>query len=142
MRWLVLTALLIAQAASAEAQRGVAADHRITIADPAPVAVGGRGAMSVTIAAEPGYTISREGPLSITVAAPPGVTPTKQRYARADAADARAESPRFDLRYQAQAAGEHPLEVRLRFWVCATRSCRPVDVQRTVVVVATAAPSP
>ncbi|HUH02839.1 MAG TPA: hypothetical protein VML75_12665 [Kofleriaceae bacterium] len=142
MRWLVLTALWIGQAASAHAQPVVDADHRITIVDPAPVAVGERGAISVTIAAEAGYSISREGPLSITVTAPPGIDPHKKRYARADAADARADDPRFDLRYQVQAAGEHRLDVRLRFWVCATRSCRPVDAQRTVVVAATLAPSP
>lgn len=146
MRWSVLTALMVMGAVSARAQPAATQppDHRITIAEPAPIAVGERGAVSVTIAAEPGYTISREGPLTITMTAPEGVTVSKARYVRADAADARAENPRFDLRYQLEAAGEHTLRLRLRFWVCADRSCRPVDVRRTAVIrtAPTPAPSP
>jgi hypothetical protein len=134
----LLSAVLVVWVAGtsprAFAQAAPPADHRVTIAVPAPVAVGQGGAISVTVAAEPGYTISRDGPLRIAVTAPTGLVMAKRRYARADAADARADDPRFDLRFKVEAVGEHTVAMTLRFWVCAARSCRPVSLERTVLV--------
>jgi hypothetical protein len=138
--------IALARGHAAEAQPSEPADYRVTVVEATPTLVGERGAVSLTIAAEPGHAISREGPLRITVTLPTGASTTKRRYVRADAADARADNPRFDLRYRIDAAGEYTMNVQLSFWVCATRSCRPVSVQRSATVrgvdAATVAPSP
>ena len=67
-----------------------------------------------------------------------GVALAKKRYARKDAADPAADAPRFDLKLHATAAGDHALEVDVRFWLCGAKVCRPVRAHRTITVHATA----
>ena len=95
---------------------------------------------AVTLAA--GRRIDAEAPLSIRLSATPGaglVLP-RHRYALGDAADPRAEAPRFDLALEGQAAGSYTLRVEARFWLCAARSCRAV--RDTVEIPVTVAAPP
>ncbi len=109
---------------------------RITIPDAVDAEIDAAAAVSLSIAPREGYTISRDGPLLIDLAATPAdaVTLPRRRLQRRDAADAQADAPRFDLRFKARREGDHRLDVSLRFWVCARRTCRPVRAQRAVTI--------
>lgn len=132
-------AWLAAAPAYADAQ-----DHDIRLPAQDQAITGEPRSLSLTIAPLPGHTISREGPLMVDLDTAPdsGLHLPRRRYQRRDAADARAEAPRFDLRYRADAPGRHALRVDLRFWACARRTCRPVHVTRTVTIEASAPPAP
>jgi len=131
-------AIVAALAAPAAARPGY------SIALPADVMVAERAEtrVSLTIAAEPGRTISRKGPIRVSLAADPadGLELPHKRYRRADAADALAESPRFDLAVRGRRTGKHRLLVSIRFWLCGRSTCWPVAAERSVAVEVTAAP--
>ncbi len=137
MRVAVAIALL-GMAAPAAARPGY------SIALPAEVAVAEKSEtkVSLTIAPEPGRTISRKGPIRVSLAADPadGLELPRKRYRRADAADAQADSPRFDLAVRGRRAGKHRLLVSIRFWLCGRSTCWPVAAERSVPVEVTAAP--
>ncbi len=120
-------------------------DYRISVERAVTVTEGERTAVSLTVAARAGYSISRDGPLSLSLSAAPegAITLPRSRYRRADAADAHAENPRFDLALVAGAAGQATLTIDVHFWVCAKRTCRPVHDQRQVrVTIQAKAPPP
>ncbi len=101
------------------------------------VALGTTGTLPVAIAVDRGLTISKDAPVIIDLVAPAGVTLKKARLGRPDAADPGADAPRFAIPVKGTAAGDHPVELRLRLWVCGGRVCRPLDVRRhTTVAVA------
>jgi hypothetical protein len=106
---------------------------------------GAEGEVSLTIAPAEGYSIDRDGPLRITVAVEPaeGLDVPRRRYRRDDAADVRAEAPRFDLRYKAVKDGDYVMTIAARFWICRRYTCRSVREKRRVPVrVAPPAPPP
>lgn len=110
-------------------------DYRVTVPASAEVAVGASAAISLTIAARPGYTVSHDGPVHITLAVDrPGLGLVRTRYTREHAADARAADPRFDLQVKGEAAGAYVLTARVSFWICGSRTCRPVNLERAVAV--------
>jgi hypothetical protein len=78
--------------------------------------------------------ISKDGGLVIDLMPETGVSIRKRRLGRGDAADPEADAPRFAVPVHADAAGDHAIRVHVRFWVCGTHVCRPVDVRRTVTV--------
>jgi hypothetical protein len=116
-------------------------DHDVRLQTELLLEPGARGTLSLTIAAKAGYSISKEGPLEITMSVEPaGISLPKHRYRRRDSADARADSPRFDLRVRAREAGEFEVVVKSRFWVCRKKTCRPVrNEQRAAITVQTPA---
>ncbi len=146
MAWLGLGVLAAAVVAS-RAGSGAAAtdDYRISIDGAVTVTEGQRTVVSLTVAARSGYSISHDGPLTIQLSATPdgALTLPRSRYHRADAADAHAENPRFDLALVAGAPGQATLTVDTHFWVCAKKTCRPVRDQRQVhVTIQAKAPPP
>lgn len=100
------------------------------------VEVGAEAAVSLTIVPAAEHSISQSGPLLIELAITPaeGLRLHKRRYRRADAADERADAPRFDLRVRGAAAGSYRIELELAFWVCRRWSCWPVTETRQVAV--------
>jgi hypothetical protein len=122
----------------AAAGRGVAeAPPRWTVEVPATLAIaaGAPATLPIALGAGPGQTISRDGPLTIDVGAPAGVTFRRQRFDRRDAVEGDgASGPRFELPFRIDAPGAYQLTVRVRFWSCGDRVCRPVDVRREVAV--------
>lgn len=144
----LLVAVVLAGAASLVAPPGFAAEpdahYRIKLPATVDAARGESSSVSLTIAARPGYTISRDGPLVVTlaVAADGAVKLRKAAYRRADAADARAADPRFDLRFSAVAVGAAKIAIEARFWVCTRYTCRPVREQLAVTVNVVAPPPP
>ncbi len=109
---------------------------RITIPEAVDAEIEAAAAVSLSIAPREGYTISRDGPLLIELSAAPAdaLALPRRRLQRRDAADAAADAPRFDLRFKARREGDHRLDVSLRFWICARRTCRPVRTQRSVTI--------
>jgi hypothetical protein len=129
---------LLGIAAPAAARPG----YSIVLPDQVMVAERADTKVSLTIAPEPGRTISRKAPIRVSLAADPtdGLELPRKRYRRADAADALAESPRFDLTVRGRRAGKHRLLVSVRFWLCGRSTCWPVAAERSVPVEVTAAP--
>jgi hypothetical protein len=93
------------------------------------------GSFDVAVVANGGRTISRDGPLRIDVVAPPGLEVKRRRLTLVDAVDAAASSPKFAIRIGADKAGTYPVEVAVRFWLCAKKTCRPVRKSTTIDVV-------
>jgi hypothetical protein len=138
VRVAVAIALLGIAAPAAAGQPGysIVLPASVTVAERAEIKV------SLTIAPEPGRTVSRKGPIRVALAADPadGLELPRKRYRRADAADALAESPRFDLAVRGRRAGTHRLLVSVRFWLCGRSTCWPVAAERSMPVEVTAAP--
>lgn len=117
----------------------LAADPGVRAA-PATLVPGQPGAASIALVPAPGVTIPPDAPLSLTATPPAGVRAPRPRLRRADAADPRAEAPRFDLPLAADAPGSYVVPVVARFWSCGRRSCWPT--RATVEVPVSVAPPP
>ena len=137
-RTLLLAIALAAAPVAAAAQPG----FTLVLPEAVSVAEKAEAKVSLTIAPDAGRTVSRKGPLRVLLAAEPadGLELPRRRYRRADAADALAESPRFDLAVRGRRAGRHTLKVAVRFWLCGRSTCWPVAAERTVSVEVTPAP--
>jgi hypothetical protein len=99
------------------------------------VAVGSSGTLPISIVVDRGRTISKDGGIVLDVAPEGGsISVKKRRLTRADAVDPDADAPRFAVPVRAEATGDFALRVRIRFWVCGQKVCKPVDAKRSVVV--------
>jgi hypothetical protein len=98
------------------------------------VAVGATGQLALAIAVDRGLVVSRDAPVIIDLAPEAGASLKKRRIGRGDAVDPGADAPRFVVNVKGDAAGEHGLRIRVRFWLCAARTCRPIDVVKTATV--------
>lgn len=139
--WRLITLLLLV-VALAPAARAERPGYQLLLPERVAVAERAETTVSLTIAPDPGRTVSRKGPLRVSLAAEPedGLELPRRRYRRADAADALAESPRFDLAVRGRRAGRHTLKVAVRFWLCGRSTCRPVAAEKSVPVEVTPAP--
>lgn len=140
----MIRTLLLAIGLAAALPGAAAAQRGFTIVLPDQVSVAEREEtkVSLTIAPDPGRRVSRKGPLRVVLAAAPpeGLELPRRRFRRADAADALAESPRFDLAVRGRRAGRHVLKVSVRFWLCGRSTCWPVAAERSVPVEVTPPP--
>lgn len=140
--------VLVALASVGQAADGVAedapAEYAIELGDRATAAAGASGSLSLTIRPLRGRRISQDGPLRINVAvAPePGLRFARRAFRRRHAADPKADAPRFELGYTAESEGEFRVDIAIRFWLCAKRTCWPVRERRRVVVEVSSPPAP
>lgn len=125
--------LLVASTAYAEPGWELRVPERIELV------AGASGTLPIAIAVDRGQTISKDAGLILDLQSD-GVTIQKRRLARADAVDPDADAPRFAVAVRADAAGAFTVKVHLRFWLCGTKVCRPIDARRTVAVVTTPPP--
>jgi hypothetical protein len=132
----VVVALLVAGSATAAAP-----EYELKTGGAVEVATGARGSASLTIAPAAGRRIDGAAPLSVRLSAPKGLKLERRRLSLADAADPRAEAPRFDLAFTAEQPGAYALTVEARFWICAKKTCRPVR-DKVEIAVTVADPSP
>ena len=131
-----LALLLVASTAYAEPGWELRVPERVEMT------AGKEGTLPIAIAVDRGQTISKDGGLILDLA-PDGVGVGKRRLARADAVDPDADAPRFSVPVHADAAGDFTIKLHLRFWLCGTKVCRPIDARRAVTIsVAAAAPPP
>jgi hypothetical protein len=101
---------------------------------------GTSGTLPISLAVDRGKTISKDAGIVLDLAPEGAVAVKKRRLGRGDAVDPDADAPRFSVPLRADAAGDFTVRVRLRFWVCGQKVCKPVDARRSVVVAVTAAP--
>lgn len=106
----------------------------VRIPDRTEIAVGGTGTLSITVAADRGNSISKDGGVILDLKTDPTITLKKKRLSRGDAADPEADAPRFAIPLKVESLGDREVKVRLRFWVCASRTCRPIDVSRSAKI--------
>ena len=137
-RLVLLAALAIASRAEAQRQPG----WEVRVADRVELAPGTSGAISISIAVDRGLTVSRDAAVIIDLVAPAGISLRKRRLGRGEAVDPEADAPRFAVPVRATEPGEHAVKIRVRFWVCGGKACRPIDVRRAAVVAVTAPPPP
>jgi hypothetical protein len=98
------------------------------------VATGATGTLPIDISVDRGQTISKDAGLVLDLLPDGGVSVMRRRLSRADAVDPDADAPRFAIPLRGEAAGDFPLKLHVRFWVCGTKVCKPVDARRTVTV--------
>lgn len=131
MKWLL--PLLVASTAYAEPGWELRVPERVELV------AGTSGTLPIAIAVDRGQTISKDAGLILDLA-PDGVTVQKRRLSRADAVDPDADAPRFAVAVRAETAGDFTVKLHLRFWLCGTKVCRPIDARRTIAVAATPNP--
>jgi hypothetical protein len=129
LRWLALVVVAIAAPAYAQ-QPG----WEVRVPERATVAATATTTVPVAIAVDRGLTVSRDAPVIVDLVAEPGLTVKKRRLGRADAIDPDADAPRFAVVVRGDAPGDHTVKVRIRFWLCGGKACRPIEVRRQVVV--------
>jgi hypothetical protein len=98
------------------------------------------GTLPINIVVDRGMSLSKDASIVIDLAPEPGVSVKRRRLGRTDAVDPEADAPRFSVPLRADNAGDFALRVRLRFWLCGQKVCKPVDAKRTVTVSVTASP--
>ena len=126
---------LVVIAAPASAQR--APGWELKIPERVELVAGTSGTLTVTINIDRGMSISKDAGLTLDLAPEGSVAIKRRRLGRADAVDPDADAPRFAVPLHVEAAGDFSIKVHLRFWLCGSRACRPIDARRTVAVAAT-----
>jgi hypothetical protein len=82
--------------------------------------------LSLTILPRPGYRLGADTPVLVRLDGA-GVELPRKLYRREDAADPRAEAPRFEVAFRrAAAATAARIDAELTFYVCKAARCRPV----------------
>ena len=94
----------------------------------------GDGSLPITIQIERGQSISKDAGLTLDIAPDAGVVVKRRRLARTDAIDPDEDSPRFAIPVRGDAPGDFTVKLHLRFWLCGTKVCRPIDARRTVTI--------
>jgi hypothetical protein len=137
--WLgvVLAVSVVVLARPAEAQRELGWDLRVS--ERVEVAAGATAPLTIALAVDRGLVVSKDAAVIIDLVPEAGIAVKKKRLGRGDAVDPEADAPRFAVPVRADAAGDHVMRLRVRFWLCGTRSCRPIDVRRTATVAVSAA---
>jgi len=138
MRACALAVVLVASPAPAMASPG----WELHVPERVEVAAGATGTLPIELAIDRGQSISKDGGLVLDLAPDGGVAVKRRRFGRADAVDPDADAPRFAIALRAEAAGDFTLKVHLRFWLCGTKVCRPIDARRTVTVSVAAPATP
>ena len=145
-RW--AAAVIAIAAGVAAADPAPAPGWEVRIPDKLDVPAGSAGTLPIAISVDRGLVISRDAQLIVDLdpsagSGSGGLLIKRRRLGRADAVDPEADEPRFavPVRADAEAAGDHAVAVRVRFWLCGSRVCRPIDVQRKVAV-SVALPTP
>jgi hypothetical protein len=126
-----LAAALVLLCAAPVAAEGVSPEFTLIPGDPVEAQLGAAASASLTISPAAGYSLHKGVGVTIRLSVEPaqGVKLPRRRLSRDDAADPRADAPRFDLPFSGEAAGAYTLRADVRFWVCGKRTCRPARGQ-------------
>ena len=134
LRWAVL-ALLAGTPAGAERDPG----WDVRVAERVEVAAGQAAPLTIALAVDRGLTVSKDAAVIIDLAPDAGLTVKKKRLGRGDAVDPEADAPRFAVSVRGDVPGDHVVRLHVRFWLCGTKSCWPIDVRRAATVAVAAA---
>jgi len=136
-----LLVLLALGATHAGAQR--TAGWELHVPERVELVAGSGGTLPIDIAVERGLSISKDAGIVLDLAPDSAIAIKRRRLGRSDAVDPGADAPRFAVALRSDTPGDFTIRVRLRFYVCGAKVCRPVDTRRNVAVaVAPAAPAP
>jgi hypothetical protein len=95
--------------------------------------------ISLSVAPRPGYRLLGDGPVTLRLSGT-GLLLPRPELRREDAADPRAEVPRFEVPVVPTRAGQARLEADLVFYVCRQKRCRPIETRATWALEVSAAP--
>ncbi|HYD41059.1 MAG TPA: hypothetical protein VEB43_09515 [Anaeromyxobacter sp.] len=116
--------LAIPAGAVADPEANAAKSYRVdtqgtTLAVPA----GGSGTLVLSIVPLDGTKVHPQAPLKIALTGTPGLKLTRDTLGRKDAADPKAEGPRFEVPFTAVAAGAQEARAKVEFYLCADDWC-------------------
>jgi hypothetical protein len=113
----------------------------VRIPDRVEIAPSATGTLAIALAVDRGLTISKDASVIVDLDPDAGIAIRRRRLGRSDAVDPEADAPRFAVPVKADAPGDHVVRIRLRFWLCGGKVCKPIDVRRTATV-AVVTPAP
>jgi hypothetical protein len=140
VRSLLLVVAVAISAPRAEAQR--APGWSLEIPDRVDLVAGTVGTLPITLSIDRGRSISKDAGIILDLAPDNAISIKRKRLGRADAVDPGADSPRFSIALHSDNAGDFTIRVRIRFWLCGAKVCRPVEARRNVTVPVAAPPPP
>jgi hypothetical protein len=115
---------------AAEAAKGYSVEGS---ASPATVKVGEKGTLAIVIKPNvPTWHVDPRAPLKIRFTAPAGLKLERADLGRRDAADPKADAPRFETVFVAAAPGTQEVRAEVDFFLCSDTAC--VKQVRTVPV--------
>jgi hypothetical protein len=142
MRAARVLAVVVAVLPAAHAAAQPAPGWELRVPERVELVAGAGGTLPIELAIDRGRTISKDAALILDLAPEGGVAVKQRRLRRADAIDPDAAAPRFAVALRADAPGDFTLRVRVQFWLCGTKVCRPVEARRGVVIAVRAEPTP
>ena len=133
----IAAALAVSLVAAPVAGEGFSPEFTLVPGDPVEAAGGAPASASLTVSPAPGYSLHKGAGVTVRLSVEPaqGLKLPRRRLSREDAADPRADAPRFDLPFVGESAGAYTLRADVRFWVCGARTCRPARGQAQIPVV-------
>ncbi|CAN5693378.1 hypothetical protein BH11MYX1_BH11MYX1_15420 [soil metagenome] len=125
---------LVATSAEAPLYADEAPGWKLEVPECVELATAGTGTLPLAITLEHGRTVSKDAGVVLDLSPEGGVSVKRRRLGRSDAIDPDEDAPRFAIPLRAEAVGDFTIKLHLRFWLCGTRVCRPIDARRTVTV--------
>jgi len=107
--------------------------HEVT-ATPGKAVAGGKGQVSVTLAAKNGWKLNAEAPMSLKLTPGAGVTVDKPKLSRKDLASNDGHAARFDVPFAAADAGKTSIDAEAAYVICQESACKQVKEKLTVAV--------
>ena len=96
-------------------------------ATPAKAKAGGKGKVSVTLAAKNGWKLNEEAPISLKLTPGAGLTVDKPKLSRKDLAQANnGHAARFDVPFTAAEAGKKSIDAEAAYVICQESACKQV----------------
>ena len=123
-------ALMTTAAAAAQAEEKL---HEVTAA-PGKAVAGGKGQVSVTLAAKNGWKLNAEAPMSLKLTPGAGLTVDKPKLGRKDLASNDGHAARFDVPFAAAEAGQKSIDAEAAYVICQESACKQVKETVTVAV--------
>jgi DsbC/DsbD-like thiol-disulfide interchange protein len=131
-------ALMTTAVAAAQAEEKL---HEVTAA-PGKAVAGGKGQVSVTLAAKNGWKLNAEAPMSLKLSPGAGLTVDKPKLGRKDLASNDGHAARFDVPFAATEAGQKSIDAEAAYVICQESACKQVKEKVTVAVDVGAAGKP
>jgi hypothetical protein len=131
-------ALMTTSAAAGAAEEKL---HEVT-ATPGKAVAGGKGQVSVTLAAKSGWKLNAEAPMSLKLTPGAGLTVDKPKLSRKDLASNDGHAARFDVPFAAAEAGQKSIDAEAAYVICQESACKQVKEKLTVAIAVDPAGTP
>lgn len=140
MRTVALLVALVAMVVPGDrVVAGPAAGARVEVPERVELVAGAGGTLPIAIVVDHGMTVSRDAGVIVDLAGDSAIAIKRRRLGRTDAVDPAADAPRFAVPLRSETAGDYGVRVRLRFWVCGQKVCKPIEARRNIAVAVSAA---